>query len=74
MKQPSSGKDKLIWKFLKGDATAQQDFGNPAVNTDYAICIYAGTSNTLINELNVALHRPMPIAPGTSIDTNTGNE
>ena len=24
--------------------------------------------------LRVALHRPMPIAPGTSISTNSGNE
>src|SRR5262249_33662723 len=36
-------KDKLIWKWIKGQATGQGDFGVPTGTTQYALCIYAGT-------------------------------
>lgn len=42
--------DKLIWKWLKGPATAQVDFGNPAATADYTLCIYAGTPQTVTLE------------------------
>lgn len=35
-------KDKLIWKWIKGQNTSQADFGNPTVGASYALCIYAG--------------------------------
>ena len=36
-----SSKDKLIWKWLKGEATqASLDFGDPTAATDYLLCIY----------------------------------
>jgi hypothetical protein len=51
MKQPNSGKDKLIWKFLKGDATTLGELGDPTNDTDYALCIYAGTTNSLLAQV-----------------------
>ena len=48
-------KDKLIWKWIKGsNATAQTDFGVPTGTTETALCIYAGTTNTLISDPDVA--------------------
>ena len=35
--------DKLLWKWLKGAATTQEDFGMPTGTTGYTLCIYAGT-------------------------------
>jgi CSLREA domain-containing protein len=40
----ASAKDKLIWKFIKGPAAAQSDFGDPTATTNYTLCIYAGTA------------------------------
>ena len=40
-------KDKLIYKFIKGAATVQADFGTPLSSTDYALCIYAGTAGVM---------------------------
>lgn len=39
--------DKLIWKWLKGEATSQGDFADPTAATDYTLCVYAGTSSVL---------------------------
>ncbi|HEY0300968.1 MAG TPA: hypothetical protein VGC36_06535, partial [Rhizomicrobium sp.] len=36
------------WKWLKGPALMQTDFGDPvAGDTSYALCVYSGTSNSL---------------------------
>jgi CSLREA domain-containing protein len=43
----AGGGDKLIWKWLKGPATAQQDFGDPTETADYRLCIYTGTTAAL---------------------------
>jgi hypothetical protein len=32
--------DKLVWKWVPGQATAIDDFGQPNVDTSYALCIY----------------------------------
>jgi len=48
------GKDKLLWKWLKGDATTQGDFGLPSGTTNYALCVYAGTTETLIADADIA--------------------
>jgi cysteine-rich repeat protein len=37
-------KDKLVWKWVKGAATATQDFGLPTGTTAYSLCLYAGTA------------------------------
>jgi len=51
---PDDSKDKLIWKWIKGDATVQTDFGVPTGTTATALCIYAGTANSLISDPQVA--------------------
>jgi Disintegrin len=38
--KPAGRKDKLIWKWSKGEATAFSEWGNPDVDTDYALCVY----------------------------------
>ncbi|MEO8604928.1 MAG: PQQ-dependent sugar dehydrogenase [bacterium] len=38
-------KSKLLWKWLKGPALNQSDFGNPVSGaSSYSLCAYAGTS------------------------------
>jgi cysteine-rich repeat protein len=38
--RPQDAKDRLIWRWLKGSATAVADFGDPLTDDDYALCIY----------------------------------
>lgn len=40
-------KDKVIWKWLKGDETLKEAFGNPDV-FDSTLCIYTGTAEDLV--------------------------
>ncbi len=37
-------RDRLIWKYLKGDLTPKADFGIPLSTTDYELCVYDGNS------------------------------
>ena len=46
-------KDKLVWKWVKGEPTAQSDFGVPTGTTQYALCIYTGTASALVANYNV---------------------
>lgn len=42
-------KDKVIWKWKKGEATEIFDYGDPINRTNYALCIYeAGTFNPVL--------------------------
>jgi len=42
----TDAKDKLVWKWLKGEAVTLGDFGDPpATANDYALCVYDGTAN-----------------------------
>jgi hypothetical protein len=43
-----NGKDKLIWKWTKGAATTQAEFGDPTTAANYALCFYAGATPTLL--------------------------
>ena len=36
-------KDQLKWKWTKGAATTQPDFGDPLGTTTYALCVYDHT-------------------------------
>jgi hypothetical protein len=47
-----NGKDKLIWKWTKGAATTQVEFGDPTTTADYAVCFYDGTG-ALLQQANV---------------------
>ncbi len=42
-KSPDS-KDKLIWKWIKGDATTRMDFEDPSSTAKYALCVYENGS------------------------------
>jgi hypothetical protein len=33
-------KDRLTWKWSKGEATSTQDFGDPLTTDDYALCVF----------------------------------
>jgi cysteine-rich repeat protein len=52
-KLPDAG-DKLKFKWTKGAATMVGDFGSPTTTTEYALCVYAGTSAAPIVEAEVA--------------------
>ena len=43
-----NGKDKLIWKWTKGAATTQTEFGDPTTTANYALCFYAGATPALL--------------------------
>ena len=43
-----NNKDKLIWKWLKGQPTMLDDFGDPQSDADYAWCLYGGVSEALL--------------------------
>jgi cysteine-rich repeat protein len=38
-KSPDS-KDKLVWKWVKGEVTTIADFGDPVATDDYTLCVY----------------------------------
>jgi hypothetical protein len=38
-------RDRLVWKWVKGEATSKGDFGAPLASTDYAFCLYDGTAS-----------------------------
>ncbi|MBX3023936.1 hypothetical protein KF840_03405 [bacterium] len=42
------GKDKLLWKWIKGAALAQMDLADPTGSAGYALCVYAGTTSALV--------------------------
>ena len=41
---PDKG-DRLVWKWMKGAATAKGEFGNPVATTDYELCVYDGNGH-----------------------------
>ncbi len=48
-------KDKIQWKWLKGPALSQADFGDPVDpnGPDFKLCIYAGATPSVIVEMQV---------------------
>jgi hypothetical protein len=42
--------DRLIWKWLRGSATAKSDFGNPTIDTAYELCVYDATTTLISTE------------------------
>ena len=54
LKQKDAGaKDKLIWKWIKGESVTQEELGDPTSSADYSLCIYAGAANDLIAAADV---------------------
>jgi len=40
----TNSKDKLVWKWIKGQATSFAELGVPTGTTVYTLCLYAGTA------------------------------
>ena len=43
-------KHKLLWKWLKGQATELGDFGDPQTSANHVLCLYGGASETLLTD------------------------
>lgn len=43
----------MRWEWRKGQATSVADFGDPVHETEYALCLYAGTTASAVAELLV---------------------
>ena len=43
----SGEKDKLIWKWNKGDALSLEEIADPTNATDFGLCVYTGSTPTL---------------------------
>lgn len=52
-KNDDDTKNKLLWKWLKGDATALADFANPIGSTTYTLCVYAGTASAFLGKADI---------------------
>ena len=56
LKDKSSNKgDRLVWKLVRGQATAVADFGDPTATTDYRMCVYDQTagSDTVVMSVDI---------------------
>lgn len=42
VKQKGGGRDKLLWKWIKGAAITPLQLADPTAASDYALCLYAG--------------------------------
>jgi len=54
-KSPDS-KDKLVWKWIRGQSTSTSEFEDPVDlmgDTNYALCIYAGSASARIADMRV---------------------
>jgi hypothetical protein len=51
--QPDDNRDKLLWKFIKGAQTTQAELADLRSTADCALCVYAGTTDTLVATINV---------------------
>ena len=52
-KNDDDTKDKLLWKWLKGAATTQADFGLPTGTTAYTLCLYAGSTSAVLGKTEI---------------------
>ncbi len=43
-------RDRFLWKWIKGQPTAVEDFGDPTTTTAYKLCLYAGVDEHLISD------------------------
>lgn len=47
LKNKGGARDKLVWKWRKGEATSNEDFGDPRNgHTEYTLCIYGQVAGT----------------------------
>ncbi|MGI9433141.1 MAG: hypothetical protein ACR2PQ_13050 [Myxococcota bacterium] len=55
-------RDKLKWKFKKGDETSPSELGDPTTDTDYELCVYVSYGDICF----LVLHPDAPAGPGWS--------
>jgi cysteine-rich repeat protein len=48
--------DKMVWKWAKGEATTEADFGTPTLDDAYAVCLY--DESALATTLAMSLRAP----------------
>lgn len=41
-------KDRLAWRWVEGEATAADEFGDPRATARYALCVYSGAASLLL--------------------------
>ena len=46
LKSKGGDGDKLLWKWINGEATVAADFGDPSATTTYTLCVYDETGGT----------------------------
>ena len=52
-KNDDDTKNKLLWKWLKGDATTLAELGDPTATTTYTLCVYAGTTSAFLGKTDI---------------------
>jgi hypothetical protein len=50
------GKDKLLWRWLRGQAVSQPALADPVNSAHYTLRLYVGTAATLLSEVQVPPH------------------
>lgn len=43
-------KDKIVWKWIRGQSTTTADFADPVGSAVYSLCVYAGPTNALVGD------------------------
>lgn len=45
-----NNKDKIVWKWIKGQSTTTAEFADPVNSAVYSLCVYAGASSDLVGD------------------------
>lgn len=53
LKQNGGTGDKQLFKWLKGDALPLTDLADPIGDTEYAVCLYSGASNSMLEKFTL---------------------
>lgn len=48
------GKDKMLWKWVRGDAVTQSQLADPSAGAGYVVCLYAGGSAELVGQAGLS--------------------
>jgi hypothetical protein len=59
------GDDRLTWKWKRGAATSQTEFGDPTTTAGYLFCVYSGTASALVGQAVI----PASAGNWSAIDT-----
>jgi hypothetical protein len=51
----NASRNKLLWKWNKGQATSATEFADPRAAAEYALCVYGGASQALISSSEIVL-------------------